>query len=1177
MFVPYSSVIFKKNVQRGTMKYLPYFVEAIFFAVITANAATITPKAPVLSGGCYEISDAAELYGFVSIVNGTDGFSKNKSACGKLKKDIVVNDDLDADNLIPWNPLDTFAGSFDGNGHTISGLFQNVTEETDAQNLGFIRVLVAKPETPTVIKNLGIVDSYFEMMGNTGVRAAIFVVDVIDSDLEDGKDSYAKILNCYNQSQIYVKGYGRDANLVERIGEHVVLTMENSYSVEDGFLYGSNRGTFDVKNSYILDSKEKLDSYGIMHVTSDQFRNGAVAFALHEADPIWGQNVQKDKYPNFSGAIKNSKVDRYSVTFHTFTGDTADYFKSYISGFSYDLPDTVVKENTAFLGWFKDKEFSGKRDTAIFTNETGNLEYWAKLKDIYKITFHLNGGDFDTSWEANYGYCSYRHEEDAVCEYLEGFQKALPIDGIYDMNRYGYFFVGWYDNEELTGERISAMVATDVGDKDFYAKWYEVKTPALDATDSCYEISDVAELYGFAQIVNADRYYHETILQSHLCGKLTKDIVVNENVLKRDGTLDESGVNKFMLWSRIEGSLALFDGQGHKISGLFIKDGAGLFHALLSSDREKQTVIRNLTIDDTYSEGSGIVGYANLPLTLENCHFKGYIAGAMGGLVAFSDTTLVIKNSSHRGKMSARGSGYMGGLVGSSYTDLVLVQNFHEGSMKLYADTVTRDINGTSYVNVRTISAGGLVGHLLGNAFIANNYSVSDIEGPSSGMVGGLIGSGLPVTALVSNKDAVCYYHPMESFILNNYNKGSFSEEYEYDEGPDKWIIDNTFYLTAAGIEDDKVQAVAADAFEDGSLAAALHDYMQKDSEGNVVAGGINGEAWKQGDYYPVFAQKEKRNFAVLHKDTSGSCSFVMFTPGETVSLPVPEREGYTFEGWYRNAEFSGGSVAEIAPTDSGDLDFYAKWEIKRVNVFVEADLANAGRIRLGSTWSNGTFAFVYDTYDYGKRVYVEAVANEGYRFVEWNTVCGTYTSCYFTVTEPVSLVAHFEKLPSSSSVASSSSESTSSVASSSSAEPPKSSSSSAKSSSSVSSSSSARSSSSSLKISSSSVKSSSSSAKSSSSSAKTSSSSSSKGKSSSSKMNSIEMVSVPQFSVTVLGDVLQVAGARVGAKYALFDIQGNMVLRGTANSASFNVNVPTSGSYVLRIGNGSRKVSVFK
>ena len=322
------------------MKHSILALGGILFATISANAIIITPTAPVLSDGCYEISNEAELYGFAAIVNGTDGFLRNKAACGKLTKNIVVNSDVlnsyDDDELsaefASWNPLDTFAGTFDGNGHTISGLFQNVTQDADAQDVGFIRVLVANPETPTVIKNLGIVDSYFEMKSHTGVGAAVFAVDVIDSDLEDGKDSYAKILNCYNQSQVYAKGYGKNANIVQRIGEHVVLTMENSYSVEDGFLYETNRGTLDVKNSYILDSKEKLDSYGIMHVTSDQFKKGVVAFALHEADPIWGQDVQKDKYPNFSGQLKNSSVDRYKVSFHTFTGDTAQqlHFRIYI-------------------------------------------------------------------------------------------------------------------------------------------------------------------------------------------------------------------------------------------------------------------------------------------------------------------------------------------------------------------------------------------------------------------------------------------------------------------------------------------------------------------------------------------------------------------------------------------------------------------------------------------------------------------------------------------------------------------------------------------------------------------------------------------------------------------------------------------------------------------------------
>ena len=67
----------------------------------------------------------------------------------------------------------------------------------------------------------------------------------------------------------------------------------------------------------------------------------------------------------------------------------------------------------------------------------------------------------------------------------------------------------------------------------------------------------------------------------------------------------------------------------------------------------------------------------------------------------------------------------------------------------------------------------------------------------------------------------------------------------------------------------------------------------------------------------------------------------------------------------------------------------------------------------------------------------------------------------------------------------------------------------------------------------------------------------------------------VPQFSVSVMGRNLQVAGVRTGDRYVLFDMQGNVVLRGAVNSANFNVTVPVPGNYVLRIGHGTRKVAV--
>ena len=134
------------------------------------------------------------------------------------------------------------------------------------------------------------------------------------------------------------------------------------------------------------------------------------------------------------------------------------------------------------------------------------------------------------------------------------------------------------------------------------------------------------------------------------------------------------------------------------------------------------------------------------------------------------------------------------------------------------------------------------------------------------------------------------------------------------------------------------------------------------------------------------------------------------------------------------------------------------------------------------------------------------------------------------------------------------------------------------------SSSSSAKSSSSSVKAKSSSssakAKSSSSSAKakSSSSSAKAkSSSSSAKAKSSSSKKKTAlpVMAQVPQFSLLVNGRTMQIAGARVGSKMEVFDLQGHRVLTGSVDAANFSVAMPRSGSYLVRIDGQTQNVNI--
>jgi hypothetical protein len=98
---------------------------------------------------------------------------------------------------------------------------------------------------------------------------------------------------------------------------------------------------------------------------------------------------------------------------------------------------------------------------------------------------------------------------------------------------------------------------------------------------------------------------------------------------------------------------------------------------------------------------------------------------------------------------------------------------------------------------------------------------------------------------------------------------------------------------------------------------------------------------------------------------------------------------------------------------------------------------------------------------------------------------------------------------------------------------------------------------------------------KSSSSSAAKSSSSSKKKSSSSTKTDAIVASVVPQFSVMVNGCSLQISAARIGATYALFDMQGKVLLQGRVQSANFEIPVACSGNYLIRVGNNVQRIAV--
>lgn len=1169
--------------------------------------------------GCYAIKTAPELYGFAAIVNGTAGYTQERSACAGLADDIVVNSGVlnedgtlrDAEaalNFIPWNPIDSFAGVFDGNGHVVSGLFY--ADSTYFVSFGFFAGVGGTADKFAELKNFGLVDSYFAVKADYfGAIAGRVVGAPFSDDFHPGY--FAKISGVYNESTLqpyadaqgaagilgsinyrstahivntYNRGLilGRSYNIagvLAHLSSNTTLYMSNCYSVwkSKSLMYKESKAfiagylsasTVSINNCYYLNAQAYREIAGTPAADS-LFSNGTVALVLRKGEngSVWGQNVGTDAYPNLSGKLENSQAAEYMVTFHTFEGDNATYFDSYVAGFPKVLPENVYMENASFMGWYENPEFEGESVYAITNMDSGDKEYWAKLQRTFGVAYETNGGTIYSG---------------GAVFYTEGVGLALPSDVRLDSN----LFAGWYDNAELEGTPVTAITPDDSGNKTYYAAWFKLKMPELDEADNCYMISDAAELYGFAAYVNGT---HGMSYWNHpeICGKLTADIVVNENVLKEDCTLDSANVAKFLPWEMIATFSGKFDGQGHKISGLYgiaaPKTAMAFFGDIYEGNydpalqAEGPVVIKNVTLEDTYFGGvrNGVAGfvssikgartsrgvsYPGAKLEMDSCHFKGFLnsdSGSAGGFVGNNSGSLSIANSTSDGVMQGYSDvgGFGGYLYGTnSITNSVnsakIVGGYSStggiaGSVSGTTTIMNCENNGEVVARIINNNAGlvaGILGKSYGKLTFVKNHNAGDISGPSAymaGLISDISGSGEVVIANNYNTGAVrstcpnntyvaglisrVYYSDVSGIVANNYSIGEISrisERYgainyvmavSYSKN---LVFENNFVApTVEGLDTTSLAVIfPMEKFKDGTVADSLHNYVQKDAEDVAVENGIVGTAWTQGDEYPVLVTKSE--FALVLNLNSGKLENAPTTYryGEGLVLPEPVRTGYDFKGWFRSANFRGDAVTAVSNKDAGDKIFYAKWEPKEYKVTVKVNNGNWGVV--SGLKENGI-------YKYGEEAELVAVADNGYVLSNWQDDVRLVSTQYrLTVVSDTTVTANFAPInpesSSSSSVTPQSSSSETSVSSS---------------------------------------------------------SSECKGKDCKDVVPAIAMA--PSFRVTAVAREIQVSGARTGAAFALFDMQGRVLSSGRVGEANFSVPVSRAGSYLVRIGHEIQRVSV--
>ena len=154
-----------------------------------------------------------------------------------------------------------------------------------------------------------------------------------------------------------------------------------------------------------------------------------------------------------------------------------------------------------------------------------------------------------------------------------------------------------------------------------------------DSKDAVYEISNAGQLYWFAGLVNGTLSGETQNASANAV--LTADIVVNKNVLKSDGTLNEG--SSFKEWTPVgvgddSSYTGIFDGKNHTISGLYFSNQDKVYVGLFGYNSGK---ISNVGILDSCFYGGadvgGVIGY-NSGGTITNCYYNSsiYTGNAIG-------------------------------------------------------------------------------------------------------------------------------------------------------------------------------------------------------------------------------------------------------------------------------------------------------------------------------------------------------------------------------------------------------------------------------------------------------------------------------------------------------------------------------------------------------------------
>ena len=404
---------------------------------------------------------------------------------------------------------------------------------------------------------------------------------------------------------------------------------------------------FVIENALCMDSKDTSVSKATS-LSKEQFADGTALNILSKNDDFrWTQKIGTDPHPVFGGV----KVEiRYVLNGGENNEKNPRYFTVGDKPIALSEPH---KANDVFEGWFLDSAFTNKVDS-IDTRNLDDRILYAKWKSRFIITLEMGlyRGSYDKQY--CYGSCKIEWSTDSstfVLEkaYSDGYTfdgwyvdslftkeiKEIPEDNTEDITVYvkwkpvvytiTYHLVGGVNHPD-NPTTYTVLESPKVKDptregavflswrvekpyewgnptwpepptnRDYYAQWIPVPQEPLKDSTGCYLVTTKEELYWIEK--SADRKW---------CASLQNDIVVNENMIK-DSKLNLD-TNSYFVWRPIEYFEGKFLGNGHSISGLYLKSGDGYEsydaykYGGLFKSVQRDAKIFNVEVNDSYCDG----------------------------------------------------------------------------------------------------------------------------------------------------------------------------------------------------------------------------------------------------------------------------------------------------------------------------------------------------------------------------------------------------------------------------------------------------------------------------------------------------------------------------------------------------------------------------------------------